>query len=246
MSAATASEGDRGDLSRRTFLAGGGVLLGSALLVGPGSATLPGPLRRFAAGGGRPLALGYVVDSDGATIEEAHALVRTAGTRVRPAISVGAGGHRFTDRSATVRVDGLTPGLGDGARPELQTAYLDALVAPPRGAGDEPLPFYAWTLDRRGGSASSHSTSFTTPVASEPTIGFALRLGTAGADGARQWSDSAAILTAGSHRGLARLRPGTYLLGLDPGAWGVSRRLPGDDEGAWGPLASLAVTIRTA
>lgn len=233
--------------TRRSFLIGGSAVLGGALLLGPGSVTPGNGLTRYAAAGGRRLALGYVAGSEGASIEEAYALVRTAGTRVVPATSIRSAGNRFTEHSAAIRVDGLTPGFADGLRPEVDAAHLDALVLPPRGAGKELLPFYAWTLDRSRAGHVSQATSFTLPVEHKPTVGFVLRVGGAPASGARQWQEAGAVLTAGRDRDLAKLRPGTYLLGFDPDAWTAPRSLPdGDDDAAWERLASVAVTIRTA
>lgn len=225
----------QGHLSRRSFLAGGGAVLGAALLLGPNGVPRPGALTRLAYSGGRRLSVGYVEGSDGVAAAEAGALLTTAGTRVVPAASLRAAHRAFTDGSATIGVGSLTPHAG---RDDL-TAYLDALVAPPRGAGDQPLPFYAWTA-RPG--AAGRPVTFGTAVAAQPTLGFSLAVrGAAGTTG-----ESIAVFTGGRERDLPKLRPGLYLFGLDEGTWATSRRLPGDDPAAWAGLASLAVTVHAA
>lgn len=233
------------NLTRRSFLVGTTAVLGGALLLGPGSVRHANALSRHATAGGRRLAIGYVVNSDGADPDQVHALIRTAGTRVVPATSVGARGGRFEERSASIRIDGLTPGLGEGQRPDVGAAYLDAMVVAPRGSAEKLLPFYAWTLDRRAPDLVSHASSFVLPVEYEPTVGFKLRVGGPSAGARREWQEASAVLTAGRERDLPKLRPGTYVLGFDPDVWATARTLPSaDDAGAWAPLASVAVTVR--
>lgn len=217
-------------LSRRSFLAGAGALLGSALLLGPNGLPRPGALARLARMDLPRLSLGYVEGSAGLTHAEAVALLAHAGTRVVPAASLRAGDRNLAGGTVSVRLDGFT-----AARAGTEAAQLDALVSPPAGGGSEPLPFYAWTRGAAGGS--SRSAAFATAVAAEPSLGLALRVGRQGA-----WREAVAVLTGGREHGLPKLRRGLYLVGLDPDAW-ARPRTPA--EAASTP-ASLALSVHAA
>lgn len=220
-------------LSRRAFLTGTGAILGSALLLGPNGLPRPGALARLAAAGGPRLSLGYVEGSAGLSTAEARALL-AAGTRVTPAASLRSGAKELVGHMAAVRIDGFSPGALN-----TKAAQLDALVSPPRGAGSEPLPFYAWTTQADG--SGGRAAAFVTSVENEPSLGLALRVG-----GKGHWQESTAVFTGGRDRGLPKLRPGAYLLGFDHDAWATSRALPGEGDPAWGGLTSLVVTVAAA
>jgi hypothetical protein len=222
-------------MSRRAFLTGTGAILGSALLLGPNGLPRPGALARLANTSGPRLSLGYLEGSAGVVAAEAAALIGAAGTRVSPAASLRSGARNLAGRAVTIRLDRLTPGSAFG-----EAAQLDALIAPPRGAGSEPLPFYAWT--QTAGARGGSPVAFTSAVEDEPSLGLSMRVGGAGA-----WRESVAVLTGGRDRGLPKLRPGMYLIGFDPDVWSTARTLPGAaDDPRWGPLSSLAFTVHEA
>jgi len=220
--------------SRRAFLAGSGAVLGSALLLGPNGVPRPGALGRLAVANGPRLSLGYVEGSAGLSTAEARALLIAGGTRVVPASSLRSGAKELVGHMAAVRIDGMTP-----AATATQAAQLDALVSPPRGAGSEPLPFYAWT--KQANSSGSHAAAFVTSVEDAPSLGLAFRVG-----GSGQWQESVAVFTGGRDRGLPKLRPGAYLLGFDHNAWASSRVLPAEGDQAWASLSSLLLTVAAA
>lgn len=221
-------------LSRRAFLTGAGAILGSALLLGPNGLPRPGALARLAAANGPRLSLGFVEGSAGVVASEFRSLLTAVGARVTPAASLRSGDRRLAGSLAAVHILGLTNGASVG-----EAAQLDVLVAPPRGAGSEPLPFYAWTRTARGGGAQT--ASFVAHVENEPTLGMAFRVGAPGV-----WRESVAVLTGGRERGLPKLRPGLYLLGLDPALWSHARALPGNDDHAWARLSSVAFAVQAA
>lgn len=225
----TAMDVQEPGMSRRSFLIGGGALLGAALVLGPNGVPRAGALGRLARAGAPRLSVGYVEGSAGLTGAEARALLAQAGTRVVPAASLRFTPRRLLNNAVRVRVGRLSPSADTSAG-----GQLDALVAPPRGAGDQPLPFYAWTQSAGGASGSSE---FTAPVVSEPTLGFALRRGE---------HESIAVFTGGRDRDLPKLHSGLYLLGFDDDAWARPRVMGGEADPAWSGLSSLAVSVHAA
>lgn len=221
-------------MSRRGFLIAGGALFGAALVLGPNGIPRSGALTRLARSGGPRLSVGYVEGSAGLDPVAARALLSSSGTRVVPAASLRTTPRPLTNGLVKMRVGGLTPGVDTSTG-----AQLDALVAPPRGAGDQPLPFYAWTMSPGGTAGGSQ---FTAPVVSEPTLGFALRR----SNGTGEPAESVAVFTGGRDRDLPKLHPGLYLLGFTAGAWSSTRVLGGEFDPAWGHLGSLAVSVHPA
>ena len=219
-------------LNRRAFLTGAGAIIGSAFLLGPSGLTAPDALTRLARTDGPRLALGYIEGTTGARLGEVTDLLAAGGAQVTPAASLRAGDKKLHRGLARLRLDAVSPGAPTG-----ESAQLDALVSPPPGAGDKPLPFYAWT--RSAGGATSPSSAFITSVSDAPSIGLGFRIGEKD-----NWRESVAVLTGGSDRGLPKLREGTYLIGFDRDAWATPRTLPAD--GSWGSLASLAFTVSAA
>ena len=216
-------------ISRRRFVISGGALLGAAMVLGPNGLPRPGALSRLARSGAPRLSVGYVEGSAGLDPAEARALLSAPGTRVVPAASLRASPRSLSDGVVRLRVGTLTP------QADVSTgAQLDALMAPPRGAGDEPLPFYAWTLATGGTSGSSQ---FVAPVVSEPTLGLALR---------RDAQESVAVFTGGRDRDLPKLHEGLYLLGFAAGAWTSARLLHGPSDPAWSGLSSVALSVHAA
>lgn len=220
-------------VSRRNFLAGGGAILGAALLLGPNGVPRPGALGRLSRAAGPRLSIGYVEGSAGLSPVEARALLLN-GTRVVPAASLRPMPRSMNGGAVRLRVGRLTPGAAPGAA----AAHLDALVAPPRGAGDEPLPFYAWTMTAGGTSGSSE---FVVPVVAEPTLGLSLRR-----PGDGEPAESTAVFTGGRDRELPKLHPGLYLIGFDPDTWAGARSFTGEHDASWAGLSSLALSVHAA
>ena len=227
-------------------------LLGHGALAAAGSVVISGalPAAQAAAAGAlvaptrTALSIGYVRGSRGLSLAEARAQLLAYGTRVVPAARLASGAAGLRGGAVRVRVDGLTPGLTASERPRLRGVHVDGLFAP--ATEGDALRFYAWTLDRDAPGATSSPASFIAPVRSGPSFGFAQRLRRLAADGSTKWSEASTILTSGSEAGMAKLRPGTYLLGLRPETWGATRELPGASDVAWAPLASVVVLVEPA
>lgn len=219
-------------LTRRNFLAGGGAILGAALLLGPNGVPRPGALGRLSQAAGPRLSLGYVEGSAGLGPLEVRELLAAPRTRVVSAASLRRTPRSFTGKSVTMRVGSLTPGGGSTA------AHLDVLVAPPRGAGHEPLPFYAWTMTAGGTSGSAQ---FVVPVVAEPTLGLSLRRFSAA-----EPTEAVAVFTGGRDRELPKLHPGLYLIGFEPDQWRASRTFVGEHDPAWASMTSLALSVHDA
>lgn len=216
------------DISRRSFLAGAAVL-GAALALGPNGLPRPGALARLARSDAPRLSIGYVEDSAGLSPSDARAMLEAGRTRVVPASSLRVTPRSLSNGTVKVRIGRLTPGAHTRVG-----GQADALVAPPPGAGAEPLPFYAWTMQPGGASGSSE---FAAAVVPEPTLGFSVR---------RAEREAVAVFTAGRDRDLPKLHEGLYLLGFDESVWATRRDLLGASDPAWPSLASLAVSVHAA
>jgi hypothetical protein len=233
-------------LTRRTFLSAGGALLGSALVLGPNAGsqgTRHSALAQLAAKDGPRLPLTYLPSSDGATIDEVRALLKAGGAQAVPAVGLRTGGAPITGGAARVQVAGNALGLpGSGA---ITGAQLDALMQPINAGADAPLlPFYAWTYQSGSSGQPGQGLGFVVPFEREPTLGFALRSRTdAGASTPSSWSESSAVLTGGSERGMAKLRQGAYVAGLAPGAPLVTGSLPAADDPVWASRPSLIFIV---
>ena len=131
-------------------------------------------------------------------------------------------------------IHGLHP-AGAALAGGVRSVSLDGLFASERP--DAPWPFYAWTQQGAAGP-SAHRASFSVALDRHPRFGLAVELLTAsGRDRA------AAVFGTGSGAGLAKLRPGAYLVAVGHDAWNRRRRLPAAGDGAWASLSSVVVTI---
>ena len=211
-------------LTRRHVL-GAGAIVAAAAAVG-GLRLLADDVPTLAAvarADGPRLSVGYV-DRD-----PAGGVVPLDGRpSVVPAATVRPGG---LGASARAGVGALTPAALDGL--PWEAVHLDALFPAP--GSDEPRRFQAWSW-RADPASVGAPVEFTAPVGTM-SLGFGLTI--VGADG----EEATSVLTAGLEDGLPRLRPGTYLLGLEPSVWDEPDRLPAPQDPAWQRLASLVVTI---
>lgn len=234
--------GSSGALNRRQFIGSAAVLAAGAYLLGPNQASdfEEGPLGRLLHQSARLLSVGYVAAG--------HAAGRgvsavAEGAKVVPAAAMGRG-SRALHGLVTITIHGLTAGLGDPVAEGIQSIYVDALVPAPAGLVDQPaLPFYAWTL-RAKPRAQSSSSTFSLDLDSKPRLGFAVDVRRV--DPAHHAAPARAVFTTGRQADMAKLQPGTYLLGLADGAWDRVRRLPHPaDEAAWAGagLASLIISF---
>ena len=223
-------EGGRA-VSRRTLVVGGSAVVVAASVVGRFvlAGRGDGSLASLATAPGPKISVGYVDRFPDA----GRALSWGERDRIVPATSVRAG---ELGAATTVRLAGPTPGLVDDA--PFAAVDLDALY--PNARGDQPLRYFAWSYRADPRSVSS-PVRFTAPVEAM-SLGFALRA--VPFTGEARIADS--VLTGGTERGLPRLRPGTYLLGLGEGIWDEPSRLPAAEDRAWSELASVALTLTPA
>ncbi len=241
-------------LHRRQFLA-----LGSAGLLAPFFKDLAWaePLAREALV--RPMSIGYIEQS------ETFRSLRRLPLRVRrplapanggvgaveaeaspvvvPAASLFQGDTNLPGQPLRIRVHGLYPSATLKLdRPEDLPSAVDLEVLFPSSdpAFPQPLRFFAWSFRKAPVWSPSPPVSFRFPLEWEAMPQFVLRVRTAAGESMVLRSK----FTVDSESGRARLRRGTYLLGLNPVAWDrggvkladLARRTPGE-------LVSLMVSM---
>jgi hypothetical protein len=256
--AATAVSTRSGAFNRRQFLAGAAGLTAGTYLLGPNTARdfEEGRLGELLRHSTRFISIGFIAAGHGL----GHGRDALAeGVRVVSATALRSGSRTLHGKTV-FGLHGLTAGLGDPVAAGIHAVHLDAVFPAPRGVADvTTLPFHAWSMRAKDHAQSSNS-SFGVDVDSKPRLGFSLEVhqatGANGADAAGVADSPAtavdparAVFTTGHQAGMAKLRPGTYLLGLSPGVWDRPRYLPDPaDEAAWAAakLASLVVTVSRA
>jgi hypothetical protein len=237
-----------GGVDRRTFLIGGGLLALSPWILGAdlpalGGLGAGGALHRLARSGGPQLSVGYL---DGAEPPATAAgLPFGGGGRVVPATALRSGERDLAGGAVRFRLLGATPGLG--AHRTIRDVDLDALF-PVAGhdADDGLVPFYAWTHRSHPQPKTSPGSTFPVPVGHGPAVGFRLTVTRQGPSAGQAPAPSTAVFTTGREPGMARLRRGLYVLGLEPGAWSRPAALPHPDDPAWADLVSLVVAVDRA
>lgn len=232
---------------RRQFIAAGGGLAATGLLLGPNGFAQDGeegPLGDVVRSAGRALSVGYVVGSD---VVENAAEALVAGARVVPALRMrSASGDESLKGAARIGIVGASAGIQHAVDAGLKTLHLDALVPAPKAllgkvAGPDVLPFYAWAMLAGPTVHASPASMFGVEFARSPRLGFKIDgTGTGLAPGSTAF-------TTGSHSGMAKLRQGLYLLAVGEGVWDRERTVPHPaDEAGWAGLLSMLVTVAPA
>lgn len=226
-----------GTISRRRLLVGAAVLT-SALALGRGTfaGMAPGPLGRLAETDGPRLSVGYL-----AGLYSPAGL--PVGARVLPAARLRRSAELPPGVPARVRLHGLTPGNGS-LEDEVRGIDLDALLPAQDRTATAPLSFYAWTLRTGGHGGRSNPVTFAAELDEDPGLGFTLGVHRA-VEGRPDTQRASVVLGATGRHGATVLRPGTYLLGVEPAGWDTPTALPPPaDEAAWRELLSLVVTVQ--
>jgi hypothetical protein len=103
---------------------------------------------------------------------------------------------------------------------------------------DAPYPFFAWTLGAHDVDTLSHRSSFLLELDRRPRFGVAIEV--AAADGS---ATAASVFGTGGGTNVAKLRTGTYLLGIGHAGFDRARNLPEAGATAWERLASIVLTV---
>ncbi|HEV7886299.1 MAG TPA: twin-arginine translocation signal domain-containing protein [Acidimicrobiales bacterium] len=231
-------------VSRRQFIGAAGAVGASYVLIGPNGMVEEreqGPLAALARTTARALSVGYVTGS------QAAGSVLKAGARVVPARRMRSGDSSLHG-PARIAVLGTTAGLAAAVAGGVQSVYLDALIPAPRPLDrDTLLPFYAWTMTAAPDVRTSPAATFGAEFDRRPRLGFSLDVRGAAGGAAAAAGVASVSFTTGSQAGLAKLKPGLYLLGIEDGVWEHERVLPDPaDEAGWQGLVSLLVSIHPA
>ena len=172
------------------------------------------------------------------------------GIEVVPAAGLGIGDQTLAGESVRVRICGLYPGVPGAKAATVDAVTLWVLFPSPDPELPEPLPFLAWSYDRRPENVAA-PLSFTLPLEIDGGLELSLSVVSrrdrrpsrtpAGPGAGRQRRSSAAVarqfatrFTVDWERGLPRLQRGIFLLGLAPRHLGPA----GGSAGAGGAAAS--------
>jgi hypothetical protein len=183
---------------------------------------------------------------------------RASPVEVVPAAGLGIGDQTLAGESVRVRICGLYPGVPGAKTATVDAATLWVLFPSPDPALPEPLPFLAWSFDRRPENLAA-PVGFTLPLELDGGLelslsvvggGIGTRVGgrlaqaLGGAGGAPTVARQLATrFTVDWERGLPRLLRGIYLLGLAPGTWDQPVDLPAAGEPSRPDLLSLVLTV---
>ena len=217
-----------------------------------------------------PLSVGYVDGSDRlADLRQLPWLAGVAGgdgvagngdrfgIEVVPAAGLGIGDQTLAGESVRVRICGLYPGVPGGKSATVDAVTLWVLFPSPDPALPEPLPFLAWSFDRRPENVAA-PLGFTLPLELDGGLELSLtvavgetpigrRLGqTLGGRGGPPPAVAHQLVTRFTvdwEPGLPRLQRGIFLLGLAPGTWDQPVALPAPGEPLRPELLSLVVAV---
>ena len=256
-------------VTRRRFLAGAGVAAGTVAVISTADlaacshsgehASTPdlapiehGVLDSLAESRAPRLSIGYIERSARHT-----SLATAVGSQVRsvPASQLVAGSPGLSGHPIRVRVLGLTPG-GDAALAAKGVTMLVDVVMPAATAALD-LPFFAWSFRPRPIPTPASPTEFTVAAARSHRFAIRVEARAAAPHVSTQRAVTAAseaavagaavqVLTSGFGRGLAKLRPGLYLVGLDHEVWNQPQALPGLDAASWRDRPSVVIAVSAA
>lgn len=227
-SASIAGEGS----SRRQFLLGGAAVVAGAVLLSREVAPDASGLELLADSEGPRIPIAYLEGSDGASsLADAFALGATSAV---PAI--GLAGSDVPAAHATVRgfADPSHTALG------LDAVLLDGLVPSP-AQRRETLPFFAFT--HRSGAASQATGTGRLHLRRDERLPLGFRMATTSLGVA---ATATHVFTRRTSRQLPTLRPGVYLLGLEPGMFASPFTVPPVGAAAWSALPSVVLAVGAA
>jgi hypothetical protein len=221
-------------VSRRKFLIGASAAAATPFIGRLAVALLDqGERIDFDALGLRPVSIGYVEGSG--TFAGPESL---AGARIVPAAAARSGDGSLTGRVVKAMIHGLFPSRAALA-PSARTVAVNGLFASRQP--DAPYPFFAWTLQAHDVGTMSHRSNFRVGLDRNPRFG--LTVETQATDGR---AIAATVFGTGTGANMAKLRTGTYLLGVGHNSWDRPRTLPALGDPAWERLASIVLTVDSA
>lgn len=220
-------------VSRRKFLIGASAVAATPLLARLAAALLDeGDRIDFDALGLPRLSIGYV--EGGA----ARGAIELAGARIVPAATAKTGDSSLTGRLVKATIHGLYPSRS-ALSSTTRTVAVNGLFA--SNQPEQPYPFFAWTLHAHDAETMSHRSTFRIELDRNPRFGVAVELRTTTGP-----STAAAVFGTGSATNMAKLRAGTYLLGVAHDTWDRATTLPAAGDKAWERLPSIVLTVEPA
>ena len=220
-------------VSRRNFLIGASAVAATPFLARLGAALLDqGERIDFDALGLRPVSIGYV-EGGGSFSPES-----LAGARVVPAAAARTGDGALTGRVVQATIHGLYPSRA-GLAPSARTVKVNGLFASRQP--EAPYPFFAWTLQAYEAETMTHRSTFRVGLDRNPRFGLTVEVQST--DGL---ATAATVFGTGTGANMAKLRAGTYLLGVGHDSWDRARTLPAAGDTAWDRLASIDLTVDPA
>jgi hypothetical protein len=229
-------------VSRRKFLIGASAVAATPFLARLAVALLDGGDRiDFDALGLRPVSIGYIEGSGTRAKDGSGGYIGPesfTGARIVPAAAARTGDGSLTGRLVRARIHGLYPSRSALA-PDAQIVAVNGLFASRQP--DAPYPFFAWTLQAHDVETMSHRSNFWVGLDRNPRFGIAVEVVTT-----TGLAIAATVFGTGSGINMAKLRAGTYLLGVGHDSWDRPRTLPAAGAKAWERLASIVLTVDPA
>jgi hypothetical protein len=227
-----------GGLSRRRFLIGASAVAATPLLARLAAALLDeGDRIDFDALGLPRLSIGYLDGSAGrgAGREAFSGAIELAGARIVPAAAARTGDAALTGRLVRATIHGLYPSRS-ALSSTTRTVAVNGLFASRQP--QTPYPFFAWTLQAHDAETMSHRSTFRVSLDRNPRFGITVELQTTTGP-----ATAAAVFGTGSGTNMAKLRAGTYLLGVGHNTWDHATTLPAASDKAWERLPSVVLTV---
>jgi hypothetical protein len=226
-------------VSRRKFLIGASAAAATPFIGRLAIALLDqGDRIDFDALGLRPVSIGYV-EGSGTRAEDGSGGYSGpesfTGARIVPAAAARTGDGSLTGRVVRATIHGLYPSRWALA-PTARMVAVNGLFASRQP--DAPYPFFAWTLQAHDVETMSHRSNFRVGLDRNPRFGLTVEV--QATDGL---ATAATVFGTGTGAKMAKLRAGTYLLGVGHDSWDRPRTLPAAGDTAWERLASIVLTV---
>ena len=225
-------------VSRRKFLIGASAVAATPLIARLAAALLDeGDRIDFDALGLPRLSIGYI-DASAARAAGREAFspsTELSGARIVPAAAARSGDASLTGRLVRVTIHGLYPSRS-ALSSTTRTVAVNGLFASHQP--EAPYPFFAWTLHAHDTETMSHRSTFRIELDRNPRFGLTVELHTTTGP-----ATAAAVFGTGSATNMAKLRAGTYLLGVGHDTWDRSTTLPAAGDKAWERLPSIVLTV---